>query len=201
MSEFSFEGFWRRALEANVRYYEAVGRASVEYLRAVAGALGEVRGAETREPRLAAPEHRPRRAPAERSESPAAPAPAMVLEAEAGSAALGAFLVENRMREKVSAPISGSSFVDESGGAITPRLVFDPEIVTLEPGEQLLVRIMAEIGDKLTPDVAYRGEVSVPGLGDSTVPIVLRRRGSPVKPKAAATRRKKPATRARSTRR
>ncbi len=200
MNGFSFEGFGRRALEANVRYYEAVGRASVEYLRAVVGALGEAQAAGAREARPAAAP-RPRPVPAERSTSTAAPIPAMVLEAEAGSVALGAFLVENRLREKVSAPIVSSSFVDEAGGEINARVVFDPEVVTLEPGEQLLVRIMAEIGDELEPDLAYRGDVSVPGLGDSTVPIVLRRRSSQVKPKRTAARRKKPPTRTRSTRR
>ena len=36
------EEVWRRVLQANLRYYEAVGRLSVDYVRAVAGAVGSL---------------------------------------------------------------------------------------------------------------------------------------------------------------
>ena len=34
---------WRRAMEANARYYEALGQVTVDYLKALVGVLGDVR--------------------------------------------------------------------------------------------------------------------------------------------------------------
>ena len=46
---------FRRALEANARYYEALGQVTTDYLKALAGVLGEVKLPTTLASRAAAP--------------------------------------------------------------------------------------------------------------------------------------------------
>ena len=102
----------------------------------------------------------------------------MVLEAEGGGTAIGVFLVENLLAEKVSAPVSASSFADPDGREVAVPLAFDPEVVILEPGEQILVRVTAQVADDLEADVSYRAELAVPGVIGTKVPIVARRRAA-----------------------
>jgi hypothetical protein len=54
----------------------------------------------------------------------------------------------------------------------------EPGVVSLEPGGRTLVQIIATITDDLNVGAAYQGEVSVPGLSNTRVPLVLRRRES-----------------------
>ena len=93
----------RRVVQANLRYYEAVERLSVDYVRAVAGAVAQPG-------RVAAKEMAVRTADKPRTtrdshlatvESPAS-APALVLEAEDCGSATGAFVVENLLAERYS---------------------------------------------------------------------------------------------------
>ncbi len=178
--------------EANLRYYEAVGRLSIDYVRAVAGAVGSLGGP---------PQGRPPAAPVHARDRPSAAgasAPALVLEAEAGGSAVGAFMVENLLGEEISAPVAASAFVSPEGHEVRPRLSFDPEVVVLGPGEQVLVRAVAAFDDALEAGVGYRGEVTVPGLGGRGLSIVLRRRVSEETPPPRAPRvrgRSSPATR------
>lgn len=177
----------RRAVEANLQYYLAVGKHTVDYLKAL-GALAEDAGILGRSsaPALttAAPGSpaRPLGSPPD-PPGPAPPAPraaaprpaALVLEAAPGGTATGLFMVENALAERVSAPITASPFRAEDGREVAPVLVFEPEIVTLSPGEQMLVRVSATIDEALEPQVGYRGELSVPGIAGTRVPLVLRR--------------------------
>jgi hypothetical protein len=48
--------------------------------------------------------------------------------------------------------------------------------VTLDPGEQCPVRISVLVSEDLVAGVSYRAEISIPGLSESRVPVVLRRR-------------------------
>jgi hypothetical protein len=163
------EQIWRRALEANARYYEALGQVTTDYLKALAGVLGDIKLPASLGGRGAAPA-----APA-----PAAPAPApsaMVLEAPAGQTAVGAFMVQNRLGQRVAAPVVPSAFLDPSGAEVRPALAFEPDVVSLESGEQVLVRVTATIDERLEPGVGYRGEVTVPGLSGDRIALVLRRR-------------------------
>lgn len=176
-------GVLRRAVDANLRYYEALGRLSVEYLQTLAGLvedvtlprLGGVSMSRSALPPTAPPGPAlpPRPAP-----EGAAPVAALVLEAEQGGTATGLFMVQNTLPEKVSAPVLVSSFRAEGGGEAAPKLVLDPEVVTLGPGEQMLVRVTTAIDEALAPDVSYRGELSVPGVAAKGIPLVLRRRSS-----------------------
>jgi len=163
-----------RVLEANLHYYEGLGRLTADYLRVLVGAVGDVRlpvrlgrhGSSTPSSAEATPV----------PSTPPAPAPAMVLEAESGGQAVGAFLVENRLPKRVSAPVVASSFVDPAGREVRPALVLEPEVVTLDPGEQVLVRVMTTVREDLESGVTYRGDIMVPGVWGGRVHLVLRRR-------------------------
>lgn len=161
------EEAWRRAVDLNLRYYSAVGRLAADYLNELAATLGELRAAQSGTSAQAT-------APAKAPNQPATAI--MVLEAEAGHAALGVFLVGNHLDHKVSARVVASAFVDSSGRELRPNLAFDPEVVTLEPNEQMIVRVMATIDETLEPAVSYRGELTIPELVGTKVPIVVRRR-------------------------
>jgi hypothetical protein len=140
-------------------------------VRAVAGAVGSL-GAGL--PASAAAATRPA---AHRAPSPAAgtSAPALVLEAEAGKRAEGAFIVENLLSEGMSSPVVASVFASAEGRELRPRLAFEPEVVVLDAGEQVLVRVVATIDEALEPGVGYRGEVTVPGLVSRGLSMVVRR--------------------------
>jgi len=180
-----FEEPLRRAIEANLRYYEALGKVTQDYVRALAGVFGEfplrinLPGLGTK----SAPTTQPGPAP------PTAPpsAATLVLEADAGAEAQGVFLVENRLNRTVSTAVMTSAFADPSGRAIAPALRVVPNVVTLEPGGRTFVQIIAQVSAELEPDVPYRGEVTVPGLSDHGIPVLLRRRPAQTTAPKAAT--------------
>ena len=101
--------------------------------------------------------------------------PTLVVETDGDRPGLGAFLVENLTADPVSAPIHVSAFVDERGREVRPRLGLRPSTVTLGPGEQAVVRLAAKLDDALEPGVAYRGEITIPGVTERRIPVVLRR--------------------------
>ena len=158
---------WRRSLDASLRYYRSLGQLTADYARAVAGTAGEVRtrGREPREPIARA--------------RAAAAGPVMALEATDGSAAVGMFMVENGTASRVSAPIEMPVLADAEGREVRPDVRFEPEVVTLEPGEQTLVQITVAVTKALAAGIDYRGEVRVPGLAGTRIPLVLRRIPAP----------------------
>jgi hypothetical protein len=159
----------QRAMDLNLRYYGAIGQLTADYVKELMAAFGDAK-------RLAADGGSTRAAsPPSREASPAA----MVLEAEAGNSALGVFLVENQLPQDIQAQVIASAFTDSLGRSVHPSLVFDPATVTLGPKEQLLVRVSAMITDELEPGVRYQGELTIPALRGTRIPIVLRRRPSP----------------------
>jgi hypothetical protein len=157
----ALEPLWRQTLAANVRYYRAVGRLAADYTRAVVSTVAELRT--TGRPDETAPP------------VPRALPPVMALEAQDAGTAVGVFVVENATRERVSGAVETSPLVDGEGRQAQVELSFEPAVVALDPGEQTLVQISAEIGKTLRPSVDYRGEVRVPGLAGTRIPIVVRR--------------------------
>src|SRR5262249_18657308 len=123
------EQIWRRALEANARYYEALGQVTTDYLKALAGVLADVKLPTS----LGGPDAAPV-APASAAPPPAPAPSAMVLEAPAGHSAVGAFMVQNRLGQRVAAPVVPSAFLDPSGAEVRPALAFEPDVVSLESG-------------------------------------------------------------------
>jgi hypothetical protein len=161
---------WRDAAEAALRYWGRLGRLAYESVAAVVPVVEEVRPV----------------APV----SPAVPAPGMprtiLVEAEAGEAGFGVFLLENTTERQLSTPVSISSFHDEDGREVHPRVAFRPEPITLDPGDQLAVQVGVAVDETLTPGVRYHAEIGVPGLSDACIPIVVRRRKRQAKAKTRA---------------
>lgn len=165
----------RRAVEANVQYFTTLSKLAVEYLETVLGSVANLT------PQPASNGGSPASDETIDVDVPAAPAPpgpTILLEAEAGGHALGVLLVENVLAEAVSARIVVSPFVDSSGREARTAIRVDPETISLEPKEQVLVRLVAAIDDSLIPGADYRAEVSVPDLPGTCVPLVLRRRAT-----------------------
>jgi hypothetical protein len=192
----------RRAVDANVRYYEAIGRVTQDYWKAIFGIWREL-------PLRFGPAHTAQATPAAAPPNPAATvtAPTLVLEAEAGGEAQGVFLIENKLSRVVSTAVVVSAFSNPSGRAVQPTLRVEPGVITLPPGGRTLVQIYATIDDALEADVPYRGEVNVPGLAESGIPVLLRRRANrggtvawdETRSSAAAGRKRAPGTSAKKT--
>jgi len=174
MSSFQTLGeLYRKALDLNLRYYGSLGKLTAEYLRDLSSTLASVQTAasESRKTTTASG--------ARTAETPRGSAPAvMVFEGEAGSTAIGVFLVGNSLAHEVSAPVTASPVLDEAGRAVSLAFSFDPAVVTLRPGEQLLVRAMAVIDPALEAGVRYRGELLIPELQGTRIPFIVRRRAA-----------------------
>lgn len=172
----------KRVLDANLQCYEGLARVTAEYVQAlgrvwvdaVAPVLGRAAASATTAPQS--------------SSSPASPSAALVLEAEAGQIAQGVVMVENRLPRRVSATVITSAFSSGAGEEIWPSLRVQPGTITLESGARALVQIGVLVDDRLIAGVQYRGQVTVPGLSDTPIPVVLLRRASePGAPPAART--------------
>lgn len=162
-------------MDANLRYYEALGKITQDYMRALFGVFRDI---PIRLPIGSATSTQTAAAPKPANASASTSAATLVLEAGSGEEANGVFLVENKLARTVSTAVMTSEFADPSGRAIRPALRIVPNVVTLEPGGRSLVQIFAAVSDDLEADVPYRGEVSVPGLSDHGIPVMLRRRAS-----------------------
>ena len=199
-----FDDTIKRVFDANLQAYEGLSRVTAEYLQALArvwvDAGTTVLSRATSMPSPAAP--------APGAASPVgAPSPspiALVLEAEAGQVAQGVVMVENRLPRRVSATVVTSAFSSGAGDEIRPTLRVQPGTVTLEPGGRALVQVGALVDEGLAAGVRYQGSLTVPGLSDTPIPVVLQRRASqpvesvtapaaaaPVKGTAPAQRRKR----------
>jgi hypothetical protein len=183
MSSRGFEELWRKALELNVRYYTSLGKLTVEYLSDLAGAMSAQTAARTETHGAAQPGPQAACAPPAAAK-PAAAEAVMMLEGEAGSTALGVFLVGNSFPNEVSATVSSSPMTDESGRPAKVAFVFDPPVIALRAGEQLLVRVSAVIDPSLEPGVRYRGEFSIPELRGTRIPVIVKRRSTEAKVEA-----------------
>ncbi len=100
----------------------------------------------------------------------------MVLEGEAGSRAFGLFVVENKLPKEVSTRVAVGPLVDPDGQEIPSVLRFEPGVITLAPGEQVVAKVSAHISRGLVAGVRYQGEISVPGIAGARIPIIVRRK-------------------------
>jgi hypothetical protein len=171
---------WRRSLDLNVRYYGAVGRLTADYFKDLASVLlGKAPSPPSQGGSGTSDAGQVRRAgvaagPAAQS----ATTGAMVLEGEAGGRVLGVFMVENHLGQAISAKVVASPFADSGGRTVQPVMTFEPETVTLGPGEQALVRVTTVIDETLEPEARYLGQLTIPGLAGTKIPVVLRRRAA-----------------------
>ena len=157
----------KRLTAANLDLGVAAGRLALSYLEEVAASLRDLRQDGPEAPASPPQPHSPKPQPA--------PLP-LVLEASAGKPAVGAFLLHNRLTARVEAPLVVGAFKADGGHEVIPEIVFEPVVVALDPGEQTLVRFVVRV-DKLAPDTDYRGMVTVPGLANGRLDLVVRRRG------------------------
>jgi len=178
---------WTRALEANARYYQALGELTSNWLRELAGLGSAVRlprvtvlpGAAAPAPRPSAPYPSAPRPGARQvppggpAAGPPTPAASLVLEAAAGERAAGAFLVENTLGRRVEQPVEAGPFTDAAGGRAPLPLEFSPATVGLDPGEQVVVRVTVVVPDTLQGD--HRGTARVAGVPHAEIPVVVRR--------------------------
>ena len=85
-------------------------------------------------------------------------------------------MVQNGLGAKVSTAIEASGFADEDGRSVNPEIVFQPPDVTLEPGEKTLVKVVVRLGDEIRAGTDYVGAVTIPGLADRRLELLLRSR-------------------------
>ena len=177
MSTFSsLEEIWRRSLDLNLRYYGAVGQLAADYVRDLAATFSEARKQQDPTGTPTPPAGTTAKPPAEHVASGATkPAGAMVLEGVSGSKVLGVFLVDNHLDRPISAKVVSSTFVSVDGREVSPTFVFDPETVVLGSREQALVRVVAFIDETMAPEVRYLGQLTIPELMGTPIPVVLRR--------------------------
>lgn len=183
------EESWRRVLDANMRYYEAIGTIAREYVSAMTNAWREAIPPLT----LRVPTAATHAAGQVRSTPSPAPAstPALVLEAEAGQEARAAFVIFNDLSREISAPVTISALKDEAGTEARPPLRMHPGILTLAPGARGVVEVHTAIDDTLTPDVGYFGTITVPDLTTGRIAVVVRRLAGTSAVSAAAPRSRK----------
>lgn len=169
----------RRAAKTNIGFYEDLVQISADYLKNLSTIFDEEQApGATRSP----------------TTKPRTKKSSLVLEAEAGERAESFFVVENQLSRKVPAEIIASPIVDAKDEEVEQKLQFEPSSIDLEPGQRVIIQVIADIDQSLEPGVGYRGSITVPGLSDSPVAIVLRRLHSDEKPtakKAPRSRKKK----------
>jgi hypothetical protein len=173
---------WRNALEANLRYYEAWGRVANEYLRDLGESLGGY-SPTIRVPSFSVPvsvgrsdeRSEPEGAPATQPPTPPA-RPSLVLEGEGGASATGAVLVQNHLSHPVSTAVVARLDDGDDGELDDLAVELDPAHVELAPGESAVVRVSVTVPANGRTD--RRGELSVPELVGTSVPLLVRRRAS-----------------------
>ncbi len=166
---------WRRSLDATVQFYSALGALAVDCLETLLATTDISNSRSISDAK--APTPGVINQAATTAPNPA-PVSMMVLEAEVGRRAVGVFLVENGFSRAVSASATASAFVDDEGNEINPNVEFQPACVTLEPGQQILVKVLASISKDMPAGIRYRGEIGVPGLMGTRIPVVLGRTGT-----------------------
>jgi hypothetical protein len=171
-------GVWRDATEASLRYWGRLGRLAFESVAALVPLVAELQPDDSGQAVLPGDGGGLR---------------TILVEAEAGQAAVGVFLVENTTPEQLSVPVSVSTFLGPDGREVDPAVAFRPEVIVLESGDQLAVQVAVMIDETLDADVRYCGEIGVPGLSNTRIPVVVRRR---VTATASPTGRTKAKTRA-----
>ena len=171
------EDVLRRAFDANVRYWETVGRATTDYVQSVSKLWADSpiswKPASMSWNPAVWTEKRPTNADHHHD---SAVAPALVLEGAAGSQARTVLIISNDLACDTDASVEVSRLRGPDGRFASVEVRALPESLTLVAGARAPVTLVAEITDALHVDTDYHGEVTVPGLSAKGVPIVVRRR-------------------------
>jgi hypothetical protein len=191
---------WRRTLEATVRFYSTIGELAVDYLQSLLASTTTLETTPTSKTDAPGPAP-PMSQAAPITKSPR-PMSTMVLEAADGTQAVGVFLVENLLSRPVTAAPAASELMGEDGRKVKSSLIFQPPSMTLAPGEQTLVRVVASFGKNMRPGVRYQGEIRVPGLLGTSIPLALCKTENSTAPEAGipAAKRRRPRNQSRRSR-
>jgi hypothetical protein len=141
----------KSALDLSIQYYSGLFRLSTDYLQAIGSLVAKTGEGSRTQASLGS-----------------ALNPPLVLMAKQGDEAAASFLVENTLREGVTAGIA----VRAAGPAAA--LTVDPETASLAPGEQCIVRARVTISPEMIVGQDYHGEITVPELASRTIPFVIR---------------------------
>lgn len=159
-------------LDANMKFYESLGRVTQEYLTAVTQAMVPL----PLSFKIPTPD------PSTRGSSPSTPAPVaqssgpvLAIEGADGSTAQAAFVVSSGLSRAVTAPVMVSALKDAQGDEVRPAIRVVPGALTLGPGEKAVVQLQVAIDETLQAGVAYYGVITVPELSSEQIPIVVRR--------------------------
>jgi hypothetical protein len=165
------EDVMRRAFDANLRYWESVGRAATTYVETVTKIWqdapmswkpGAMAWTPSRSPSVTPPT--------------AHDCAALVLENVAGAQARTVLMISNDLAREAEASVLISPLRGPDGRFVSVDVAAMPETLTLAAGARVPVTLTAAITDALHEGVDYHGEVTVPGLSVTGVPIVVRRR-------------------------
>jgi hypothetical protein len=162
------ESALRRAYDANVRYWETVGRATTDYVQTVSRLWAEA-------PFTLMPSLRTAAGSSGQTAVDGAGA-ALLLEGVAGAEARAMVMLSNDLAREVEAAVVASALLGPGGEPVGLKLRTDPEVVKLAPGSRQPVTLMVDVSDRLALGADYRGEVNVPGLSPRGVPVIVRRR-------------------------
>ena len=103
-----------------------------------------------------------------------ATAQSVLLRGQPGETVSGAFVLENQRSETVEATVLATSFVDLAGDHVEIPLTLEPSRLSLDPGQEVVVRLTTVIPVNLSLDQQLQGAIHVPGLTTSIVPVVVR---------------------------
>jgi hypothetical protein len=177
------EDLVKRAFDANLRYWDAVGRATTDYVQAVSKIWSDAPitwtpGVNSRTTNNAGAASASNTASVS---SPAASAssnngPSLLLEGLAGTQARAVVMISNDLDRDAEAVVTVSSLRGPDGRFVALEIRATPESVKLAAGARVPVTLVADITDTLAAGADYHGEINVPGLSARGVPVVLRRR-------------------------
>ena len=169
---------WRRAMDANLKYYESWGRLAGDWLRELQNAAAALRPTvnlpAVNVPVVTTPVSTPddgvSAAPSPATNGVATRA-AVVLEGEPLAVASGALLVENHLDHAVTATVVADPFVDSNGVEIAVEFDVLPRSVELPARAAAIVRIHAELPSDAGE---LHSTLHVPDLPGTSVPVILR---------------------------
>jgi hypothetical protein len=165
------EDVMRRAYDANLRYWETVGRAATDYMQSVTKLWADA----PLSWKPAAMSWTGPRSSATMHHEPAV-SPALVMEGVKGAEVRTVLMISNDLAREAEATVEISTLRGPDGRFAPVEVRAIPETLKLAAGARMPVTLVAEISDALLEGADYHGEVTVPGLSERGVPIVVRRR-------------------------
>jgi hypothetical protein len=164
------EDVLRRAFDANVKYWETVGRAATDYVQSVSKLWADA-------PLSWKPATMSWTAPRSAGTMHHEPvvSPLLVMEGVLGAEVRTVVMISNDLSREAEATVEISTLRGPDGRFTSVEVRAIPETLKLAAGARMPVTLVAEITDALHEGTDYHGEVTVPGLSARGVPIVVRR--------------------------